>query len=172
MADLILGLDPGSRRTGYGVVSVEGDSLKHVAHGVIALKDSFSFAERLGILQAELQSLFHRFAIQTTVVERIFFGKNADSAFKLGHARGVCIAVSAQARVPIEEYAARYVKKSVTGSGAASKDHVQMIVLALLGLKPQTLQLDASDALSLAITHARMREINARLKQALKENSP
>ncbi len=79
---------------------------------------------------------------------------------------------SAQANVPLEEYTARYVKKSVTGSGAASKDHVQMIVLAALGMRPQALELDASDALSLAITHARMRETNLRMKQALKENSP
>jgi len=171
LSDLILGLDPGTRKAGFGVISAGGERLKHIAHGVINLHESWPLAERLKVLHNELASLFGRYSIHTTVVEKIFFGKNADSAFKLGHARGVCLMASAQAGVPIEEYAARYVKKSVTGTGSASKDHVQMIVLAALSMRAQTLELDASDALALAITHARLRETHLRMKKAL-EGTP
>lgn len=172
MSDIILGLDPGSRRTGFGVIRVEGDRLHHVDHGVIRLNENWALPERLKCLHDELRKLYTQFPVRTTVVEKIFFGKNADSAFKLGHARGICLMVSAHYGVPLEEYAARYVKKCVTGSGAASKDHVQLVVMNSLGLKSQTaLALDASDALSLAVTHARVRESNQRIKQAM-ERSP
>lgn len=166
--DLILGVDPGTRRTGFGVIRVDGDRLFHVDHGVIRLNENWSLSERLRVLHIELQKLYAQFQVHTTVVEKIFFGKNADSAFKLGHARGVCLMASAQASVPLAEYAARYVKKCVTGSGAASKDQVQLIVLATLNIKSGgALGLDASDALALAVAHARVRDVNARMKQAL-----
>lgn len=165
MADLILGLDPGTRRAGFGLISVEGDRLAHVSHGVIALKAEAPLAERLNALHMELRAILQRFSVRTVVVEKIFFGKNADSAFKLGHARGICLFAAAQAGVPLQEYAARYVKKCVTGSGAASKDHVQMIVLATLNMRPQPLANDASDALALAITHARLRDVSERMQR-------
>lgn len=169
MTDLILGLDPGTRRTGFGLIQADGDRLSHVVHGVIALDEKWPFPVRLKVLHEELQQLFARFAVRTVVVEKIFFGKNADSAFKLGHARGICLAAAAQAGAQIDEYAARYVKKCVTGSGAASKDHVQMIVQAALNMKPQSMAADASDALALAITHARLRDTLGKMKRALEE---
>lgn len=166
--DLILGVDPGTRRCGFGIVRVTGDRLSHVDHGVIRLRDELPLHERLRILSVELQKLYAQFSIHTTVVEKVFFGKNADSAFKLGHARGVCLMASAFAGAQLEEYAARYVKKCVTGSGAASKDQVQLIVMATLGLKGVgPLVLDASDALALAVAHAQVRDVNARMKKAL-----
>ncbi len=134
MADLILGLDPGTRVAGFGIISVEGDKLSHVESGVIRLSESDPLHARLRVLHLGLQGLFERHKIHTAVVEKIFFGKNADSAFKLGHARGVCLLATASAGAGFEEYAARYVKKCVTGNGAASKDHVQMIVQASLKL--------------------------------------
>lgn len=171
MSDLILGLDPGTRKTGYGVIEVQAQGLLHVANGVIHLNESWSLSERLKVLHAQLQLLFARFHFHTVVVEKIFFGKNVDSAFKLGHARGVCLVAAAQAGVPLEEYAARFVKKCVTGSGAASKETVQMMVVAVLKMKSQNFALDASDALSLAITHAQLRDTNQRMKRAL-EGAP
>lgn len=167
MADLILGVDPGTRRTGFGVIEVDRDRLKHVEHGVIQLHESWSLPDRLKMLHSELLKLYAKYPLRTTVVEKIFFGKNADSAFKLGHARGVCLMISAQNGVELEEYAAKYVKKCVTGSGGASKDHVQMVVMASLGIRGGGFSLDASDALALAVTHARVRDANARLKKAL-----
>lgn len=165
--DLILGLDPGTRKAGFGVISVAGDVIRHVDHGVIVLKETDSLSLRLKNLHLALQEIFARHSIHTVVVEKIFFGKNADSAFKLGHARGVCLLSAASAGVHMEEYAAKYVKKCVTGSGAASKEHVQMIVMAALNMKAQTMGADASDALALAITHARLRDVNARMKRAM-----
>lgn len=167
MTELILGIDPGSRNTGFGVVAVRGDDIDHVAHGVIQLREAWSLHERLRVLHEELSLVFAKYKVGATSIEKIFYGKNIDSAFKLGHARGVCLLVAAQHNVPIEEYAARYVKKCLTGTGAADKEHVQAMVFHLLRLKAQNLAFDATDALSLAITHARVRETNARLKQLL-----
>lgn len=166
-SDLILGIDPGSRRTGFGVLQVTGDRVSHVEHGVIRLREELPLAERLRDLHRALTGLYERLPVTSTVVEKIFFGKSADSAFKLGHARGVCLLVSAQHGVPLAEYAARFVKKCVTGSGAASKDHVQMVMFNLLRLPAGDMAHDASDALALAMTHARLRETNARLERAL-----
>ena len=167
MKNVILGVDPGTRNTGFGLIRIEGDRMIHLDHGVIRLKESWSLPQRLEVLNIELENLYKQFPVHTTVVEKIFFGKNADSAFKLGHARGVCLLVAARNKTQVEEYAARYVKKCVTGSGAASKDQVQLLVFNLLGIKTRELSLDASDALSLAIAHARVFEVNARMKKAL-----
>lgn len=165
MKQLILGLDPGTRRAGFGLVGVDGNRLTHVEHGVIRLKETDPLAARLAVLEKALRDIFRRHPITVTVVEQVFLGKNADSAFKLGHARGVCLMAAARHGVTVEEYAARYVKKCVTGSGAASKESVQLVVFQLLGLRgaAQT-AFDASDALSLAITHARMGEVQAKLR--------
>lgn len=171
MSTLILGLDPGSRRTGYGLIAVHGDRLKHVEHGVIDLKADDLMPSRLAQLSEELETLFKRHTITCAVVEKVFFGKNADSAFKLGQARGVCVLAAARNQVIVEEYAARYVKKCVTGSGAAAKDQVQLVVFNLLGLKPVATAFDATDALALAITHARMSDTSMRIKEIL-DGSP
>jgi crossover junction endodeoxyribonuclease RuvC len=171
LSDIILGIDPGTLRAGYGLIRITGDNIEHVDHGIIRMKDSWSLPERLKVLQARLHELFGQYPVQSAVVEKIFFGKNADSAFKLGHARGVCLLVAAQHGVEVEEYAARFVKKAVTGSGAASKEHVQKVIFNLLRISAKELSFDASDALSLAVTHARVRDANRRLKKAL-EGSP
>ena len=171
MKELILGLDPGSRHTGFGVIAVNGDHLEHVGSGVIHLKEAWSLHERLRVLYLELQQIFAKFTVQAASVEKIFFGKNADSAFKLGHARGVCLLVAAQHGAVVEEYAARYVKKCVTGSGAADKTQVQQMIFSLLKMKSKDLPFDATDALSLAVTHARVRDVNMRLKKMMIEDS-
>ncbi len=167
MKDLILGLDPGSLQTGFGVIAVHGDELTHVAHGVIHLKSTWPMAERLRVLHQELSELFGKYPATSSVVEKIFFGKNADSAFKLGHARGVCVLVAAQNGASVDEYAARYVKKALTGNGGADKEHVQIAVFNQLRIQPGKLVFDASDALSLAVCHARVRETNLRLKKMM-----
>ena len=170
MSDLILGIDPGTRFAGYGIVAVDGDRISYVESGVLKLDESDPLAMRLRVLHDGLQTIIRAHKLHTAVVEKIFFGKNADSAFKLGHARGVCLMAAASAGLLVEEYAARYVKKCVTGNGAASKDHVQMIVQASLNIKPRQMAADASDALALAITHARLRDVNARMKRMLEND--
>lgn len=169
LSEVILGLDPGSRHTGYGLIKLNGDRLEHLDHGVIHLPVEGSLAVRLKRLQEELHKIYTQYPVSSTAVEKIFFGKNADAAFKLGHARGVCLLVSAQHGVALEEYAARYVKKCVTGSGSASKDHVQLVVMNILELRSAPVALDASDALALAVTHARVKDVNARMKKALED---
>lgn len=171
MKDLILGIDPGTRHAGYGIIACDGDNLSAVVHGVIHMKDSWSLPERLRVLNAGLRELYAKYPLPTTVVEKVFFGKNADSAFKLGHARGVCLLAAAEAKSGVAEYAARYVKKVITGSGAADKQTVQLLISNALRLKPGAFEFDASDALALAVTHARVRDVNSRLKQMLERDA-
>lgn len=160
---VILGIDPGSTFTGFGVVNSDRDTIVHVSHGVIAPPASLSFHERLAIIAGELEALVERVKPDEVVIERIFLGKNADSAFKLGHVRGVAVSTGIRAGAEVVEYAARAVKKGITGSGAASKDQVQIVLFAALGLVNHRARLDASDALALAFYHARNLQVAARL---------
>jgi crossover junction endodeoxyribonuclease RuvC len=161
----ILGIDPGSQHTGFGVIQAEGDRITHVAHGVVSSKASSDFNQKLKHMGVEVSSLIKTYKPDIVVVERIFLGKNADSAFKLGHVRGVCLFGAALAGAEIVEYAARSVKKGITGNGAAEKEQVQMIVFASLGIKGQA-KMDASDALALAFFHARNMEVESALSRA------
>lgn len=167
MKDIILGIDPGTRVAGYGVIAVDGDELTYVDHGTIQLKEKWTLSERLRVLHLELNTIFNKHQAKTAVIERIFFGKNADSAFKLGHARGVCLLAAALNGVLVQEYAARFVKKCITGSGSADKSQVQTMVFTHLRIQPMKLAFDATDALSLAVTHARMRDSNQRIRNML-----
>lgn len=155
----ILGIDPGSQYCGFGVVRVGDDGvIEHVSHGVIAPPLGAPFAERIGIIFGEIEALVARVRPEVTVIERVFMGKNVDSAFKLGHARGVAMAAAIRGDSEIVEYAARAVKKGITGSGSSSKEQVQLILFAALGIK-KAARADASDALALAFYHARNMEI-------------
>jgi crossover junction endodeoxyribonuclease RuvC len=152
---LILGIDPGSRVTGFGLLKVDMSSgqVRHLSHGVIVLPEAKPLWQRLSVLSENLQSLFEKYRPGIVAVEKIFLGKNADSAFKLGHARGVVLAVAAAQKAEVFEYATRVVKKGVTGRGSASKEEVAFLVQRLLSLK-KIETLDASDALALALHHA------------------
>lgn len=166
MSAIILGIDPGSLRTGFGVIRLDGDQMIHLEHGIIDLTKHGELPQRLAKLNLELQNLYVQWRPQVSVIEKVFLGKNADSAFKLGHARGVAMALAAQNKTEVVEYAARYVKKAVTGSGSASKEQVQLLVLNLLRLKSKSETLfDATDALSLAICHARVFEVKQKMQK-------
>ncbi|MEO0336568.1 MAG: crossover junction endodeoxyribonuclease RuvC [Pseudomonadota bacterium] len=146
----VLGLDPGSQFTGFGVIETSGEQVRRVASGVIATPAKISFAHKLEFIDVQLRALFIKHQPDYTVVEKVFLGKNVDSAFKLGHVRGVCLLHSARAQSELVEIAARKAKKLVTGHGAASKDQVQLVVRNLLNVSGfQTL--DESDALALAL---------------------
>lgn len=132
--------------------------IEHVSHGVIAPPSGESFAERIGIIAGELEALVARVRPDVTVIERVFMGKNVDSAFKLGHARGVAMAAATRGDSEVVEYATRAVKKGITGSGSSSKEQVQLILFAALGIK-KVARADASDALALAFYHARNMEV-------------
>src|SRR6185437_7328750 len=128
----ILGLDPGLRRTGWGVVAVDGARLAHVAHGVIAPKDSLAFAERLLVLLDAIAEVIALYAPDEAAVEETFMNSNAQSALKLGHARACCLIAPARAGLTVAEYAATVVKKAVVGTGAADKDQVGFMIRRLL----------------------------------------
>jgi crossover junction endodeoxyribonuclease RuvC len=156
---IILGLDPGSQFTGYGLIEIrEGASgpiqFRHVAHGCIVIPAKTDFASRLSFLDRELETLFRKFRPDATAIEKIFLGKSADSAFKLGHARGVCMMRARHERSEVFEYEARRVKKVVTGTGAAGKEQVRAVIQSLLQLSTEA-KMDATDALSLAVCHMR-----------------
>jgi crossover junction endodeoxyribonuclease RuvC len=155
----VLGIDPGSQYMGFGAVRVEAGHIGLLSCGVIAPPLKLSFNERIGIIASELDILIAKLAPDVVVIERVFLGKNADSAFKLGHARGVAVAAAIRSSAKVAEYAARAVKKGITGSGASSKEQVQTVLLSALGLKGRT-QADASDALALAFYHARNLEVS------------
>ncbi|WP_421936592.1 crossover junction endodeoxyribonuclease RuvC [Phenylobacterium sp.] len=152
----ILGLDPGLRRTGWGVISCEGARLTHVAHGVIAPRDTLAFAERLRILFAEIEAVIEAHAPDEAAVEETFMNANAQSALKLGHARAMALVVPARAGLPVAEYAATVVKKAVVGTGGADKAQVGWMIARLLPTAGKTAS-DSADALAVAIAHAHAR---------------
>lgn len=161
----ILGLDPGSRMAGFGVISIKNSVIKSQGWGVIDIPKALNFSQKLDFLDLQLAHIFQQYQPTATVVEKIFLGKNVDSAFKLGQVRGVCLMQASRHRTKTFEYAARSVKKVVTGSGAASKEHVQSVVSRLLGVLINE-PLDATDALALALCHARFIETEEKLRQA------
>ena len=156
----ILGLDPGLRRTGWGLVAVSGARLAHIAHGVIAPKDSLSFAERLLILFEGIAAVIAEHAPDEAAVEETFVNTNASSTLKLGHARACCLIAPARAGLPVAEYAATVVKKAVVGTGGAEKDQVGFMIRRLLPSAGPTTA-DAADALAVAIAHAHHRTARA-----------
>ena len=153
----ILGLDPGLRRTGWGVIEIEGARLTHVAHGVIAPKDNLPFAERLLALFVGISEIVALHRPHEAAVEETFMNNNAASALKLGHARAMALVVPARAGLPVAEYAATVVKKSVVGTGSADKTQVAFMIARLLP-KAGPATADAADALAVAIAHAHARK--------------
>ena len=153
----ILGLDPGLRRTGWGVVTVDGARLAHVAHGVIAPKDSLPFAERLLVLFEAISEVVALHAPDEAAVEETFMNNNAASALKLGHARACAMLAPARAGLTVAEYAATVVKKSIVGTGGADKAQVGWMIARLLPTAGPTTA-DAADALAVAIAHAHARK--------------
>jgi crossover junction endodeoxyribonuclease RuvC len=149
---IILGIDPGSRVTGYGVIETQGSNQTYVDSGCIRTKDKASLAEKLLEIHSGVVELISRYKPDEFAIEKIFMARSADSALKLGHARGVALLAAASGELPIYEYEARKVKQAVVGKGSASKEQVQHMVQTLLKIpgKPQS---DAADALAIAICH-------------------
>ncbi len=160
----ILGIDPGSRITGYGVIEKVGHRLLHVDNGAIATASDTPLALRLQEIHRGLEQVIATYHPDAMAVEQVFLAKNALSALKLGHARGVALVCGVNAGLPVFEYSALQVKNAVVGYGRAAKGQVQQMVRALLNL-PEIAQEDASDALAVAICHAHSHGLNERLDQ-------
>jgi crossover junction endodeoxyribonuclease RuvC len=156
----ILGLDPGLRRTGWGVVESAGNALTYIACGCIEPNENADLAARLAELHVELAAVLERFAPHEAAVEETFVNADARGALRLGQARGIALLVPAQAGLKVAEYAPTVVKKSVVGAGRAEKSQVRMMIGVLLPkADPQTE--DACDALAIAICHAHHRNAPA-----------
>ena len=149
----VLGLDPGLRHTGWGVIDVAGNRLSHVADGVVHAPTDLPLAERLVVLFRQLGVVIERFRPDEAAVEETFVNKNAASTLKLGVARGVALLAPAERGVPVAEYSANLIKKSVVGAGHAGKEQVQLMVRRLLP-GCAIVEADAADALAVAICHA------------------
>jgi crossover junction endodeoxyribonuclease RuvC len=156
----ILGLDPGLRRTGWGLVSIEGTRLSFQACGIVASDQGAPLAVRLKQLHDGLARIVRDLAPDEVAVEETFVNKDAQATLKLGHARGVALLVPALAGLSVAEYAANLVKKTVVGSGHAEKRQIHAMVRVLLP-KADPDSDDAADALAIAITHAHHRKARA-----------
>jgi len=149
---LVLGLDPGTRHFGWGVVERRGTRLVHHAHGIVHTDESAPIATRLVTIEAALVEVVRAHAPAVASVEALFFAKDAQAAAKLGHARGVALLVCARAGLEVHEYPPALVKRAVAGHGRAEKSQVAQMIRIVLGL-PAAPPADAADALALAVTH-------------------
>ena len=148
----VLGIDPGSRITGYGLVEKQGSRLVHLDNGAIFTDKAANFPDRLKLIFEGITAVIAEFSPDVVAVEDIFFSTNVRSALKLGQARGAAIAAAVHSGLQVYEYTALQVKKAVVGEGKAAKEQVQKMLKALLGL-PEVAQADASDALAVAVCH-------------------
>ena len=150
----ILGIDPGSQLTGYGIVEVIGGLTRPIAWGGIRTKGEHG--DRLKQIFRAVGALIAEHSPEEISIERVFVHRNADSALKLGQARAAALCATFAGDIPIFEYAARHIKKGVTGAGAAEKDQVQQMIKMILGIREEV-EADAADALAAALCHAHER---------------
>jgi crossover junction endodeoxyribonuclease RuvC len=149
----ILGIDPGSDTTGYGLIESDGSSHSSILFGAIRTSLQRAFHERLLQIYTQLMDILSREEIHAVAIENIFHSANVQSALKLGHARGVALLAAAQQGLPVFEYSPLEIKSAIVGYGRAEKSQVQLMVTHLLGL-PETPSPDAADALAVAICHS------------------
>ncbi|WP_446810034.1 crossover junction endodeoxyribonuclease RuvC [Methylomonas sp. 2BW1-5-20] len=159
----ILGIDPGSRITGYGVVESTPRGIRYIASGCIRTK-SDEFPERLKQIFDGVSQVIELYCPEQMAIEQVFMHKNADSALKLGQARGAAICATLNRDLPVFEYAARQVKQALVGKGSADKQQVQHMVKILLSIQGD-MQIDASDALAIGLCHNHYQETAIRLQK-------
>lgn len=160
----ILGIDPGSRLTGYGIIGQSGRQFNYIASGCIRIEAEY-FPDRLKQIFDGVQQLVKTYQPDHLAIEQVFMHKNADSALKLGQARGAAICAVQTAGVVVFEYSAKQIKQAVVGKGNAEKLQVQHMVKILLNIQGQ-LQIDASDALGVCLCHAHYQQTAVRLQGA------
>jgi crossover junction endodeoxyribonuclease RuvC len=157
----ILGIDPGSRLTGFGVLDFEADNATYVASGTVQSMDG-DFPDRLKRIFESISEIVAEFQPDAVAIESVFVHRNAGSALKLGHARSAAICATFETDVEVFEYAPREIKRAVVGTGSATKDQVQHMVVTILKLDGQP-STDAADALATALCHGHQRRLNAQL---------
>ncbi len=162
----ILGIDPGSRLTGYGIIETVPNGYRYVTSGVLKIQADDLPRKLKHVFDGVLQ-VVNEYQPQQMAIEQVFMSKNADSALKLGQARGAAICAVQTHDIPVFEYAARQVKQAIVGKGSADKLQVQHMVKLLLNIQGN-LQIDASDALGIAICHAHFYQTQQRLQMGIK----
>jgi crossover junction endodeoxyribonuclease RuvC len=150
----IIGVDPGTLFTGYGIVEFERNELTHISSGVIKIPSTKEFAPRLRIIYDQLALLIKKFRPEEFALETSFYGKNVQSALKIGYARGVSLLAAIHNNLEIKEYSPREIKKAIVGNGAASKEQVLYMIRKLLSIRKTKIKFDETDALAVAICHA------------------
>jgi crossover junction endodeoxyribonuclease RuvC len=160
----ILGIDPGSQATGFGVLDVQGTATTVVRFG--AIKTAGDHHERLRAIFAGIADLVAEVRPQEIAIERVFVHRNADSALKLGQARAAALCATFTADIPVFEYATRHIKKAVVGSGAAEKDQIQHMIKMILGIR-EDVGPDAADALAAAVCHAHERNTRVLIERVV-----
>ena len=163
----ILGIDPGSRITGIGIIESDGRYSQHVYSTCIRLGD-YTFALRLGKIYKEIEAIIHEYQPQQMAIEEVFLSNNPSSALKLGQARGAAICATVMQNIPVFEYSAREIKQAVVGKGNADKSQVQQMVKILLNLQGK-IQADTADGLAIALSHAHIGSSKTRLQSALEK---
>lgn len=163
---VILGIDPGSRATGYGVIDFSSGKSAYIASGCIRVTGD-TLADKLGLIFRGVTQLIQQYSPDEFAIEEVFMARNAGSALKLGQARGAAIVAANHSGLPTSEYAARKVKQALVGKGSADKAQVQHMVVSLLSLS-DTPQADAADALAIALCHAHMQQNLIRISGATK----
>ena len=159
----ILGIDPGLQRTGWGLILINGNSLKYLAHGVISTDTKDPISLRIKNIYGEIYQILERQMPQEIAIEEIFLNNNPNSTLKLGMARGASMLACANFGLEVNEYSANKVKKAVCGSGHADKTQIQTMVRMLLPNAPSAILADAADALAVAICHGNHRSLTTRI---------
>lgn len=164
---IIIGIDPGTQLLGFGVLEKTARGVRFLDKGTLRCGKQDSFNGRLFAMAEQVGPLFQKWKPQACAIEKIFLGRNVDSAFKLGHIRGICMHEAMKVKADVFEYTPRSVKQGITGSGAATKEQVQMLLYSHLGIsaaKVSGKELDASDALALAMYHSMRMDITRRFQ--------
>jgi len=151
---IILGVDPGTNITGYGIISLANNNIRRITNGVIKLPSSKTLPYKLEIIYNELDKIIKTFSPDEFAIETAFYGKNIQSALKIGYARGVSLLAAIHNGIPASEYSPSEIKKAVVGKGLASKQQVCFMVKNILNVKKMVLKPDESDALAISLCHA------------------
>lgn len=152
---IILGIDPGLSKMGFGVIKINDEQTSLIDFGIISTTADQPLEKRLKTIYLDLKTVIKEYQPKAMSVEGSFFGKNVRSMMMLGHARGMALLGAAQAGIPVYEYSPRKIKQSVTGNGNATKEQVKYMVQIILGLKEKKIPDDASDALAIALCHTK-----------------
>ncbi|MCF6157389.1 MAG: crossover junction endodeoxyribonuclease RuvC [wastewater metagenome] len=150
----ILGIDPGTRVTGYGLIEKTGTKISIIDYGSIRADRDKDFSRRLMVIHEKIMEIIFRYKPDQMAIEEVFYGKNIKTAIRIGEGRGVIFLCAALANIPITEYAATVIKKAIVGNGSAHKDQVQEMVKIILNMSNTPESTDASDALAIAICHS------------------